>query len=100
MTCSACSAIVEAALRAVPGVSNAVVSLLQQIARVEFDPVVAPEVPQTLAHQFAGFRCPPVLLQATNSANKSILRICSVPTAGRRHRDWIHCRLARQGRHQ
>ncbi len=37
MTCSACSSAVEAALDAVPGVDNAVVSLIQQQARVEYD---------------------------------------------------------------
>lgn len=37
MTCSACCAIVEATLGALPGVSNAVVSLIQQQARVEYD---------------------------------------------------------------
>lgn len=52
MTCSACSTIVEAALRTVPGVTNSVVSLLQQVAR---DPVVAKEVPQTLAQKFPCF---------------------------------------------
>lgn len=36
MTCSACCASVEAALDAVPGVVNAVVSLIQQQARVEY----------------------------------------------------------------
>ncbi|KAL0018333.1 hypothetical protein WJX77_003796 [Trebouxia sp. C0004] len=35
------STIVEAALHTVPGVTNAVVSLLQQVARVEYDPVVS-----------------------------------------------------------
>ncbi|XP_078428672.1 copper-exporting ATPase / responsive-to-antagonist 1 / copper-transporting ATPase (RAN1) [Wolffia australiana] len=38
MTCSACSNSVEAALAAVPGVSSAAVSLLQNVARVVFDP--------------------------------------------------------------
>lgn len=38
MTCSACSNSVEAALTALPGVSKATVSLLQNMARVIFDP--------------------------------------------------------------
>jgi Cu+-exporting ATPase len=37
MTCSACCATVEATLGALPGVANAVVSLIQQQARVEYD---------------------------------------------------------------
>ena len=37
MTCSSCSSAVESALDAVPGVGNAVVSLIQQQARVEYD---------------------------------------------------------------
>ncbi len=37
MTCSSCSSAVESALDAVPGVGNAVVSLVQQQARVEYD---------------------------------------------------------------
>ena len=41
MTCSACSSAVEAALDAVPGVGNAVVSLIQQQARVEYDTAAA-----------------------------------------------------------
>ncbi len=36
MTCSACCAMVEAALDALPGVANAVVSLIQQQARVDY----------------------------------------------------------------
>jgi copper chaperone CopZ len=37
MTCSACCAAVEAELDALPGVANAVVSLIQQQARVDYD---------------------------------------------------------------
>lgn len=44
MTCSACSSAVEAALDAVPGVDNAVVSLIQQQARVEYDTAAATPV--------------------------------------------------------
>ena len=44
MTCSACSAAVEAALEAVPGVAHAAVSLLQQEALAEYDPMRASEV--------------------------------------------------------
>lgn len=44
MTCSACSAAVEAALEAVPGVAHAAVSLLQQEALAEYDPKRASEV--------------------------------------------------------
>lgn len=40
MTCSACCAAVESALDAVPGVTNAVLSLVQQQARVEYHPNV------------------------------------------------------------
>jgi len=36
MTCSACCAAVESALNALPGVTNAVLSLIQQQARVEY----------------------------------------------------------------
>ncbi|KAK9904210.1 hypothetical protein WJX75_006837 [Coccomyxa subellipsoidea] len=44
MTCSSCSSAVETALDAVPGVSNAVVSLIQQQARIEYDTAaVTPE---------------------------------------------------------
>lgn len=58
MTCSACTSAVESALGALSGVSKAVVSLLQQTARVEYDGAVCTEVCQTLAvfaciHQFA-----------------------------------------------
>ena len=40
MTCSACCAAVESALDGLPGVTNAVVSLIQQQARVEYHPNV------------------------------------------------------------
>jgi hypothetical protein len=49
MTCSACSAAVEAALEAVPGVAHAAVSLLQQEALAEYDPKRASEVPPRAA---------------------------------------------------
>ena len=44
MTCSACSATVEAALESVPGVAHAAVSLIQQEALAEYDPKQASEV--------------------------------------------------------
>ena len=40
MTCAACSNSVEAALMAIPGISKAAVSLLQNTAVVVFDPAV------------------------------------------------------------
>ena len=40
MTCSACCAAVEATLGTLPGVANAVVSLIQQQARVEYDAAI------------------------------------------------------------
>ncbi len=99
MTCSACSSIVEAALRTVPGVTNAVVSLLQQVARVEHDPAVAVEVPPTLAQEFFCFLVVLSCCRQPNSA-KQHLSICSVPTAGGRCGDRVHRKLAWQGRHQ
>lgn len=56
MTCASCSAGVERALEAVPGVQHASVSLLQQEARVEHLPSLSP---QTLsdAVQAVGFEC-------------------------------------------
>ena len=38
MTCSACCAAIENALDALPGVTNAVLSLIQQQARIEYHP--------------------------------------------------------------
>lgn len=38
MTCSACCAAIESALDALPGVTNAVLSLIQQQARIEYHP--------------------------------------------------------------
>ena len=50
MTCSACCAAVESALDALPGVTNAVVSLIQQQARVEYHPNVISAVSLLLTH--------------------------------------------------
>lgn len=72
MTCSACSTIVEAALRTVPGVTNAVVSLLQQVARVEYDPAVATEVPPTLAQKFSCFLVALSCCRQPNSAKQHL----------------------------
>ncbi|KAK9826100.1 hypothetical protein WJX81_003066 [Elliptochloris bilobata] len=55
MTCSACSATVEAALEAVPGVAHAAVSLLQQEALAEYDPKHASEEALVVAVEDAGF---------------------------------------------
>ena len=38
MTCSACCAAIESALDTLPGVTNAVLSLIQQQARIEYHP--------------------------------------------------------------
>ena len=38
MTCSSCTHAVETVLSELPGVTSAVVSLVQQEARIEFDP--------------------------------------------------------------
>ena len=46
MTCGACTSVVEAALEHVPGVAHASVSLMQQEAKVEFDPAAVREVHQ------------------------------------------------------
>lgn len=99
MTCSACSTIVEAALRTVPGVTNAVVSLLQQVARVEYDPAVGIEVLPTLAQNLFCFLVVLSCCRQPNSA-KQHLSICSVPTAGGRRGHRVHGKLAWQGRHQ
>lgn len=44
MTCSACSAAVEAALRRRAGVARAHVALTTQEARVEYEPLLVKEV--------------------------------------------------------
>ena len=49
MTCSACCATVEATLDALPGVINAVVSLIQQQARVDYAASVVSPGTQALA---------------------------------------------------
>ena len=51
MTCSACSSAVEAALDSLPGVDNAVVSLIQQQARVEYDTAAATPVRPDICKQ-------------------------------------------------
>ncbi|CAL5220469.1 g2492 [Coccomyxa viridis] len=44
MTCSACCAAIESALDTLPGVTNAVLSLIQQQARIEYHPnLITPE---------------------------------------------------------
>lgn len=70
MTCASCSAGVERALEAVPGVHHAVVSLLQQEARVEHSPSVRPDALEE-AVQAAGFGCR--VLGPESRANVSFL---------------------------
>ena len=57
MTCSACCATVEATLDALPGVINAVVSLIQQQARVDYAASVVSPVHKLLQTTFT---CPGV----------------------------------------
>ena len=59
MTCSACCATVEATLDALPGVINAVVSLIQQQARVDYAASLVSPVnqPSRLTTASPAFRC-------------------------------------------
>jgi len=59
MTCSACCAAVESALDAVPGVTNAVLSLVQQQARVEYHPNVITPVSAPCKFNFWDLRMAP-----------------------------------------
>eukprot|EP00884_Botryococcus_braunii_P011982 jgi/Botrbrau1/20785/Bobra.0156s0016.1 len=70
MTCASCSAGVERAIETVPGVHHAVVSLLQQEARVEHSPSVSPDALDE-AVRAAGFGCR--VLGPESRANVSFL---------------------------
>ncbi|CAA6671862.1 unnamed protein product [Spirodela intermedia] len=69
MTCSACSNSVEAALTALPGVSKATVSLLQNVARVVFDSSLVTDEDIKCAIEDAGFDAE-VLPEPDNSQSK------------------------------
>ena len=50
MTCSACCAAIESALDALPGMINAVLSLIQQQARIEYHPNLVTPVSSSFSH--------------------------------------------------
>ena len=63
MTCSACSGAVEAALRKLPGVQTAVVSLITGVAEVRYDPDATGPRHLIAAVEAAGFDAEPLSQQ-------------------------------------
>ena len=80
MTCGSCSAAVEAALRAVPGVQAAAVNLLSGVAEVDYDPEVAGPRHLVEAVEGAGFEAAAISGQRLGASRAGL---CALPATWR-----------------